>query len=423
MKNNSVLKEVLKDIEPSKEDLKIIDVALKSFLQKIESKKKKLRISADVFVGGSFAKGTLIKKNNYDIDIFLRFDMKYRNENISEIAKRLLKDNEKFSIIHGSRDYFRVKIRENIFFEVIPLIKVKNPKESDNITDLSYFHVAYIKKKIKSKQIADDIKLAKVFCYANGCYGAESYINGFSGYSLELLIYHYKSFLNFVKAITKIKDKEIIDIEKHYKKKHDVLLDMNSAKLNSPIILIDPTYRQRNALAALSKTTFEKFQKICMAFLKNPSKNFFETKTFDIEKIRKDALKKKYEFILLNASTAKQEGDVAGSKLLKFFRHVEKEAEKYFEIKNRGFDYKEKKSAEFFLVVNRRKEIIISGPETKDKGNIGKFKKRHKNTFVKKNRVFAREKVSFTIKDFVNFWKKQNQRKIKEMAIEKLEIN
>lgn len=53
----------------------------------------------------------------------------------------------------------------------------------------------------------DEIKIAKAFCHATGCYGAESYIKGFSGYALELLIYHYKSFQSFVKAMTKVNEK------------------------------------------------------------------------------------------------------------------------------------------------------------------------------------------------------------------------
>ena len=127
------------------------------------------------------------------------------------------------SIIHGSRDYLRIKISPSFFIEVIPAIKIKNPKEAENITDLSYSHVNYIKRKIKSQKILDEIKLAKVFCYANHCYGAESYINGFSGYGLELLIYYYGSFLKFIKTVSKIKEKTVLDIEKDYKNKQEIL--------------------------------------------------------------------------------------------------------------------------------------------------------------------------------------------------------
>ena len=98
------------------------------------------------------------------------------------------------SIIHGSRDYFQINESKDFVIELIPVIKATDPKKAENITDLSYSHVKYINKKIKNQKILDEIKIAKAFCYATKTYGAESYINGFSGYSLELLIYHYKSF-------------------------------------------------------------------------------------------------------------------------------------------------------------------------------------------------------------------------------------
>ncbi|HTY44186.1 MAG TPA: nucleotidyltransferase domain-containing protein [Patescibacteria group bacterium] len=421
-KVNQILKEVLEEVEPSKEELKIINENLKKFIEDVRKKIKKSGIEAEVFVGGSFAKGTVIRKKNYDIDIFIRFDRKYRNENISEKTKKLL-GNLKISVIHGSRDYFRMKIREDVIFEIIPVIRIKNQKEAENVTDLSYFHVSYIKKKVKTKKILDDIKLAKVFCHANNCYGAESYINGFSGYSLELLVYHYKGFLNFIKAMTKIKEKEIIDIEKLYKNKNSIMLDLNSSKLKSPIILIDPTYMQRNALSALSRETFEKFRKVCINFLKNPGIEYFRTKKQDLEKLKKESKRKGYEFILLETQTKKQEGDVAGSKLLKFFRHLNEEIEKYFEVKNKGFEYEEGKNAEYFFIAKRKKEIIVNGPEIKDKENIKKFRSRHKNVFIKNKKLYAREKVNFNLREFIMKWKAKNERKIKEMAVEELRID
>lgn len=424
MANNKIdflLNEVLKKINPPEEDIKFIKKSLEEFKEKLERRIKENKVDADVFVGGSFAKGTLIKKKEYDIDIFIRFDIKYRNENLSAITKNLLKNTD-YSVIHGSRDYFRLNIRKDIFFEIVPILEIKNPKEAQNITDLSYFHVRYIKQKLTNK-ISDDIKLAKVFCHANNSYGAESYISGFSGYALELLIYHYKSFLNFVKAIAKMKSRGIIDIDKLHKDKRMVMLDINSAKLKSPIILVDPTYRQRNALAALSEETFLKFQKACRNFLKNPSEKFFETKRINFEKTEKDAKKKKYEFVSLLTRTNRQEGDIAGSKLLKFHRHFSGETSRFFEIKNSGFEYDDKKSAKSFFAVKSKKEILIQGPRKENADNVIMFKKEHKNTFVKNGKVFAREKINFSIKEFIKNWKEKNKRKMKEMSIEDLIIN
>jgi len=412
-----ILKQVLEKVEPPKEELDILKNSLKEFLEKFEKKLKALKIDAEVFVGGSFAKNTIIKKDYYDIDTFIRFDKKYKDKEISELTGKILKGFVNVSLVHGSRDYFRIKISPSFSIEVIPVIKVKNPKESENITDLSYSHVNYIKRKIKSKKLLDEIRIAKAFCYANHCYGAESYINGFSGYALELLLHYYGSFLKFIKAVSKMEGKIILDIEKHYKNKQEILMNLNGSKLKSPIILIDPTYKQRNALAALSEETFEKFKKACKKFLKNPSIKSFEIEKTDLEKIKQSAKKKKFEFILLEAKTNKQEGDIAGTKLLKFYNHLNNEIEKFFQMKNKGFNYNKKKSARYFFVVKNRKEILSKGPSVKDKKNIKMFKKKHRHTFIKSRRIYAKEMIKFNIKKFLGDWKAKNKKRIKEMSI------
>lgn len=422
-KTNDILNEFLKKIEPSKEELEKVNDSIKKISGLLNREIKRLSINAEIFIGGSFAKGTVIKKDNYDVDIFVRFDEKYRGQDLSKLLEKIIKKFPNVLKVHGSRDYFRIKESKNFFIELIPVIKAQNPKNSENITDLSYSHVKYINKKIKSKKILDDIKVTKSFCYSNNCYGAESYIKGFSGYAIELLINYYGGFLKFVKALAKHKTgKIIIDIEKNYNNKNKILLDMNSSKLESPIILVDPTYPQRNALAALSKETFEKFKNTCRNFLKNPSINAFEIKKINLEKIKADALKKRDEFILLEAATSKQKGDIAGSKLLKFYKYLEKEIAKYFEIKNKGFEYGGEKTAEYFFVVKSKKELILSGPFEKDEKNVKMFRKEHKNIFVKKGKIYARKKINFSVKEFIENWKKKYDRKIKEMSIGKLII-
>ncbi len=420
MKNkiNSILNEVLEKINPPKKELDIIENSLKEFLVKFGKSLKSLKINAEIFVGGSYAKYTMIQKKNYDIDIFVRFE---NSKNLSASTKRALKTFD-FKTIHGSRDYFRVKISPSFFIEIIPVMKIKNPKDAENITDLSYSHVNYIKTKIKSQKILDEIKLAKIFCYVNHCYGAESYIKGFSGYSLELLIYYYGSFLKFIKAISKMENKIVLDIEKQYKNKQEILMDLNSSKLKSPIILIDPTYKQRNTLAALSEETFGKFKKTCKKFLKNPSIKAFEIEEIDLEKIKQNSKKKGYELILLETKTDRQEGDIAGTKLLKFYNHLNNEIEKFFEVKKKGFNYNGKKSARYFFVVKNKEEILIEGPKIKDKKNIIMFKKKHRHTFIKSKRIYAKEKIRFSIEKFINNWKNKNRKRIKEMGVKKLRV-
>ncbi len=421
-KVNSILKEVLKRIEPPEEDLKLIDDSVKKIFNGLNKRIKKLKINAETFVGGSFAKKTVIKKDEYDVDIFIRFDKKYRRQDISKLTGRIIKGMKNISVIHGSRDYFRIKFAKDFFIEIVPVLKINKPEEAENITDLSYSHVNYIKKKIKSEKILDEIRIAKAFCFANKCYGAESYINGFSGYGLELLIYYYGSFLKFLKELIKVKERKIIDIERHFKRKKNILLDLNAAKLTSPIILIDPTYKQRNALAALSQKTFERFQKAAKKFLKKPSIKDFELKKTDLEKIEKSAKKKNQEFVLAEIHTNKQPGDVAGSKLLKFYNYFAKEIGKLFDINKKGFNYNGVQAARFYIVAKSKKELIITGPNVKDEKSVKNFKKKHKNTFVKSKRIHAREKIKFNLKKFIDFWKNKNKKRLKEMYITKLNI-
>lgn len=409
-KINSILKEVLKKVEVPKEDFEMIESSLKEFLERFSKK-----IKAEIYIGGSWAKKTVIKKNVYDVDIFVRFE---NEKNPSKKLEKALKDFENVLKVHGSRDYFRIKKSSDFYIELVPVKKIKQPKEAENITDLSYSHVKYINKKIKNKKVLEEIKIAKAFCYATNTYGAESYIKGFSGYALELLVYYYGSFLKFIKEIAKSKDEKIvIDIEKHYKNKKNVLLDINSSKLKSPIILIDPTYKTRNALAALSEETFEKFRNECRNFLKNPSIKAFEKEKIDLEKVKEEAKKKKQEFVLVEIKTNKQEGDIAGSKLLKFYNHLNNIIKRYFEIRKNGFNYNYKKSAKCFFVVKSKKEIVLEGPYANDKKNVVRFKKEHKNIFSKGKKIYAKKKIDFDLKEFLNKWGRKFKRRLKEMDI------
>jgi len=54
--------------------------------------------------------------------------------------------------------------------------------------------------------------------------------------------------------------------------------------------------------------------------------------------------------------------------------------------------------------------------------NTDFFKKQHKSTFSKSGKIYAKEKVNFTLKDFIKNWKAKYKIKIKEMDIIDLRI-
>ena len=417
-KHDLVLEKVLEKIEISNEKKEFLNKVSSKFILKLNKRIKKLKLDVEPFIGGSFAKKTLIEKQNQDIDLFLRFEKKYKDP--SKLTKKILKG---FGAkkIHGSRDYFQLKINNSLKIEIVPVRKIRKVNEAENITDLSYFHVKYTNKKIKSKKILNEIKLAKSFCRANKTYGAESYINGFSGYTLELLIYHYKSFVKMLQELAKAKDKIIIDIEKQYKNKKEIMYNLNGAKLDSPIVLIDPTYKTRNVAAAISNITFEKFQKSAKEFLKNPKEDFFKIKKFSIKDFTKDYPSQKV--LIFKTQTKKQEGDIAATKLLKFFNHFKKEISRYFKIENSHFEYLKDKKSLNVLILEPKKKIILSGPLEGDKGNIEKFKSKHKNIFLKEGKYHTEKILSLTPKEFLKIFKKKEKRKIKEMSINKINLN
>ncbi len=422
-KHDLVLEKVLKEISPSEQKLEFMENKLDVFLAKTTKRIKKLGLDLEIFIGGSFAKKTLVKKRIYDVDIYFRFNPKYKDDTLTKLTKKILKKTKGVLVIHGSRDYFRVKINSWFELEIIPVRKVKKIEEAKNITDLSYSHVKYIRKKIKSQKTLNEIKLAKAFCYGSRTYGAESYVQGFSGYSLELLVYYYGSFMKFLKELSKSKkDKLIIDIEKHHRNKKNILLDINSSKLESPIVLIDPTFKRRNALAALSEESYNKFKEAAKEFLKKPSTDFFKIKKINFVEIKKDAIKEGHEFLLLKTKTKKQEGDVAGTKLLKFSKHLKNEFEKFFKIIDFGFEYLGGKEGISYFILDRKKEIIDSGPLIEDEKNVEKFKEEHPKTFVKEGKIYSKRKINFSSKEFLPVWAKKNKRKIKEMYISKLKV-
>lgn len=435
--SKEVLKKVLEKVQPSEKELKETEKIVKEFTSRLEKSLKSLNLDAQVFVGGSLAKKTLIKKDKYDGDIFVRFEKqnkkapnkqnknkKIAKQNISELTYKALTKLKGITpqVVHGSRDYFQIQITPWLCLEVIPVIKADNPKQAENITDLSYHHVKYLAKKLKDKKIVQEIILAKAFCHAQKVYGAESYIRGFSGYSLELLVYYYKSFTKLLEAVSKLKkgEKLIVDIEKYYKNKNQIFMDLNESKTKSPIILIDPTYKQRNALATLSEEVFEKFKEKAQEFLKKPGEHFFEKQELNLSEIKSLAEKRNLDFLLAEAETPQQEGDIAGSKLLKFFNHLCFEIQKRFDLKEKGFEYVGGHKAIYFFVTKSKKKIILTGPLEKDNENSTRFRAEHKNAFVKSGRLFAEQEIPEKLRDYLSIWKAKNKQKINEMDISEL---
>jgi tRNA nucleotidyltransferase (CCA-adding enzyme) len=381
------LEDIKKELRPNTSLLKEID----EFINSINKGLRRKKIKAVCIPGGSVAKGTFLK-GDFDVDLFVKFDYSYKDKNISEILESAL---EKFDyeLIHGSRDYFQVK--DSLKYEIVPVLDVKDPSLAPNVTDMSPMHVDWVKKRLKKDQ-DDEIRLTKKFCKAAGVYGAESYIRGFSGHVIDILVIHYGSFLKLLEASSKWKPQKIIDVENHYNSPRDIVFSMNQSKITGPLIVVDPILRTRNAASAVSHEKFILLRKRAARFLKSPSEAFFRE-----EKITKSYLKKKFKSNLVILTLKADEGkkDVVGTKILKAFKFLKSGLkEKGFELKDSGWSWNN--NVLFWFVFSQTslpEKKTVRGPPVQMSDNARQFKDKHEKTFVKDGYVFA--DISIRIRD------------------------
>ena len=295
-------------------------------------------------------------------------------------------------------------------------MKIKKPEEAENVTDLSYFHVNYVKRKMNNK-LAREVGITKKFFKAQKFYGAEGYIQGFSGYGVECLIIYFKIFEKMIRELLKADGKIIIDPERHYKNKNDVLIHINESKLQSPIILVDPTWKGRNVLAALSNETFSRFKEAASRLISNPKLEYFEEKNLDEKILKNKADKYKAEMVKIKLETDKQQGDIAGTKLKKFSRFLKNELEKYFKIIEMEFEYGGEKKAVVYFVLKSMGEIERRGPPVNMKENAKKFRNENKNIYERDGVLYSKIKINYSSKKFLKEFYEKHKKQIEEMSI------
>ncbi len=401
-KMRNMLEKIIKANMLDEKGTQNVLIKVEKVLEKIRESLKKKNINARVMLGGSAAKGTFLK-NDFDCDVFVRFNYSNKERDLSILLEKALKTIKsiKYKKVHGSRDYFQAKILK-INYEIIPVLEVNDPKKALNVTDMSPLHVEWVKNRLNEK-LKKDIILTKLFCKAQKVYGAESYINGFSGHVIDILIIKYGGFIKLLKAAKKWNKKEIkeiIDVEDHHKGK-DVMKNLNSSKTHSPLIIIDPIQPERNAAAALSYGKFERFKEKAKEFLEKSDKKFFEIKKIKIKDIKKKIKKQEKDktLIIIEAKNKDGKEDIVGTKLLKVFEHLNKHLIlNEFTIYEKNWEWDKKKKALMWFIVKKEKlskQKEHMGPPLKARRAIVSFKNKHKDYFVKGDRLYTRVEREF----------------------------
>ncbi|MBN2459575.1 CCA tRNA nucleotidyltransferase [Candidatus Woesearchaeota archaeon] len=404
---DAVFRESLKAIKPEEQEFTEADETIKH----INSLLRQKGIKAECMAGGSYAKGTILK-DDFDIDLFVRFDYSYKDKGISEMLGKALEPLHP-ELVHGSRDYFQVRkdyqmkkikgkakssgkgsLQDSLLFEIIPVLMIDDYKQAVNVTDMSPLHVSYAKKKFAEKPgLADEIRLAKQFCKSIGVYGAESYIRGFSGHVLDLLVIYYGSFEALLLQAAVWGSRVIIDLENHLA---EPLKQLNKAKTESPLIIVDPVQPDRNAAASISKEKFELFKSKAKEFLESPSINFFKIKKLSIGELKKKAGKE--ILLLLKVKPLEGNKDIVGTKVMKAFEHIEKQLKKHeFKVLEAGWEFGVEQSIIYYILKKEKMKstVVMIGPPAREKKDAKRFKAKHPRVFEDNGRLYAEEKRQY----------------------------
>ena len=171
---------------------------------------------------------------------------------------------------------------------------------------------------------------------------------------------------------------------------------LNKSKLQSPLIVIDPVDKNRNAAAAFTQEKFYHLKEVAREYLKKPGEEFFTKKKINWEE---EAAKKKLNLVLLELVPVEGKRDVVGMKLGKIFDFLKKKLA-YFQIKQAHWDW----DIMTFLLEKRviPAEEVRQGPPLELTEHVKKFKKTHKETFVKDGKLWAKVAVQHPqLEDFV----------------------
>ncbi len=331
---------------------------LMGLLNKNASNKK---VNVEFRFSGSYAKGTWIK-NESDIDVFAIFNSEGEMKNLSFLVPK------NFIPAFGTRKYFK-GLFNGIKVEIVPVLRFSDINLVENSIDLSTLHSNYINSSLSNSQ-KKDVIILKAFCKANNCYGSETYMHGFSGYSLEVLIKEFGSFAALMEAVNSWKP--------------PILIGKTSNKNIYPIFLSDPTNIKRNICASVNEENLSKFVLAMKRFYLSPSFDFFIKKSIKTN-VLKEVKERGTKLFIFNTKIIEPR-DVFLSKYVKNLDKLIKELKaEDIEIYSFDVDFNEKSAILFLQVKNvpKTKTKIVYGPEVFSATDIIKnFINVHKKVFI-----------------------------------------
>ncbi len=392
----NAFKELVLEIAPSEKDIREEKAFANSLIKRITVH---LPINARALLAGSVAKGTFLKDSK-DIDIFLLFPKSVAKEKFEGIVKTIAArtfPKDKREIHYAEHPYVRIKFGTRKM-DLVPAYYIKNAEEKASAVDRSVLHTRYILRKLQNNKRTDVLLLKKLF-KANGLYGAEIRVEGFSGYLCELLILKYGSFMSTMRSMTKWNMPIAIDIEKYYK---DSARQIEKFK-HSKLIVIDPVDNQRNVAAVVSEDNIKRAKTIAKKIVSGNINLFSGSEKEFREKELKRMLGGKYPVYALSFPKPNIVDDILWGQLKRFSKNIITGLE-HLEFEVEGILLREEnKVCEIYFKIKEDElgpKMLLKGPPIRNdlKKNVESFKKAHNDArFIKKSgHVFAIVKRKIT---------------------------
>ncbi|MEM5805637.1 MAG: hypothetical protein QXM85_00360, partial [Candidatus Aenigmatarchaeota archaeon] len=180
-----------------------------------------------------------------------------------------------------------------------------------------------------------------------------------------------------------------IDVENYYKKEE--YKQLHKIFKNQPLILIDPTDRNRNTTAPVTVESFLRFRKLAREFLKKPSERFFSEKKsqpITIRELNRILSQRKTDLILVKFTPPKVVPDILWPQLRRFgerLKEILEETKYEFRVLRSGVYSNGKDLAIVLLEMEVNKLPHVQkrvGPSVFDINDSARFLKKYSKPLV-----------------------------------------
>ncbi|MHB8567387.1 MAG: CCA tRNA nucleotidyltransferase [Nitrososphaerales archaeon] len=381
MQIESVIKGASKRVTPAKSEERKLAVVSSQVSALLEREFEKNEVKPVFALGGSYAKGTWLK-GSVDIDFFLLFPVDYPRERLEgeaiESCRRAV-SKYKIEMRYAEHPYVEAFV-DNVRVNVVPCYKV-DKGNWQSAADRSPFHAEYIRSRFDDK-LKLEARLLKKFVKCSGVYGAEVKIQGFSGYVCEVFTLKYRSFLNALENLSKMRPGQMISLEDY-----DSEL---SASFKSSLIILDPVDTTRNLGSAISTENVAKLALNARRFLSRPAISYFEESSWQKVKAPNELLSRT---IVVTFRSNERSVDILWGQLKKSARSLASKLEGggYTVLRETAASDEKKKCAFIFLLLETRIGCLHAreGPEY--------FREKEVERYVEKNK--ARSKLTWINKE------------------------